>query len=139
MLPFEFVVDGPPVSYQTRGPQRKERLEAWKTKVRSAAREKWPIKVEPLRTGLKLIVTYYHDGIAVRIDNDNMIKPIQDALNGFVYEDDRQITDTQVRKTDINGSFRVRGMSPVLAEGFCRGNEFIHVRIEVAPRHEELP
>ena len=68
-----------------------------------------------------------------------MIKPIQYALNDLIYEDDRQITDTEVRKTDINGSFRVRGMSSVLAEGFCRGNEFIHVRIEVAPEHEELP
>jgi crossover junction endodeoxyribonuclease RusA len=43
-----------------------------------------------------------------------------------------------VRKTDLNGSFRVRGMSPVLAEGFCRGNEFLYVRVEVAPGHEEL-
>jgi crossover junction endodeoxyribonuclease RusA len=139
MLPFEFIVDGPPVSYQTRGPQRKERLEAWKTKVRSAASAKWTTKTAPLRANLKLIVTYYHDGVAVRIDNDNMIKPIQDALNNLIYEDDRQITDTQVRKTDINGSFRVQGMSPVLAKGFCRGNEFIHVRIEVAPAHEEIP
>jgi hypothetical protein len=73
------------------------------------------------------------------MDNDNMLKPIQDALNKLVYEDDQQITDTYVRKTDINGSFRVRGMSAVLAEGFCRGNEFLHIKVEQAPIHEELP
>jgi crossover junction endodeoxyribonuclease RusA len=72
------------------------------------------------------------------MDNDNMLKPIQDALNRLIYEDDRQITDTAVRKTDINGSFRVRGMSSVLAEGFCRGNEFLHIKVEHAPVHEEL-
>ncbi len=67
-----------------------------------------------------------------------MIKPIQDALNDLVYVDDRLITDTQIRKTDLNGSFRVRGMSAVLAEGFCRGNEFLYIRIEEAPNHQEL-
>lgn len=83
-------------------------------------------------------MTYYHDGPAVRIDNDNLLKPIQDALNRFVYEDDVQITDTQVRKTDLNGSFRVKGMSPILAEGFCSGKEFLHVRVEHAPSHEDI-
>lgn len=67
-----------------------------------------------------------------------MLKPIQDALIGLIYEDDRQITDIAVRKTDINGSFYVRGISPILAEGFSHGLEFLYVRIEVAPSHEEL-
>lgn len=135
MLPFEFIIDGPPVSHQTRNP---ERLRAWQFAVRVAAKQYWPVALPPLSTQLKLSVTYYHDGVAVRIDNDNMVKPIQDALIGLVYADDRQITDTQIRKTDINGSFRVRGMSPVLAEGFCRGHEFLYIRIESAPDHEEL-
>ena len=135
MLPFEFTVDGPPVSHQTRHAQR---LHAWKQAVRDAAALRWPTGTRPIRSRLKLTVTYYHDGVSVRLDNDNLVKPIQDALNGLIYEDDRQITDTVVRKTDLNGSFRVRGMSLVLAEGFCRGNEFLYVRIEAAPGHEEL-
>ena len=135
MFSFEFIVDGPPVSHQTRRPSR---LLAWKQTVRAAAVRRWPVGAPPVRTQLKISVTYYHDGVAIRMDNDNMIKPIQDALNGVVYEDDRQITDTQVQKTDINGSFRVRGMSPVLAEGFIKGSEFLHIRIEIAPSHEEV-
>lgn len=135
MLPFEFIVDGPPISYQTR---RAERLRAWKQAVRNAAAYRWPQAVAPLKVRLKMTVCYYHDGVMVRIDNDNMVKPIQDALNGLIYEDDRQITDIQVRKTDINGSFRIRGMSPVLAEGFVKGKEFLHIVIERAPNHEEL-
>lgn len=104
MFPFEFIVDGPPVSHQTRRPTR---LLAWKQTVRAAAARRWPAGTAPVKIQLKIAVTYYHDGVAVRMDNDNMVKPIQDALNGLVYEDDHQITDTQVRKTDINGSFRV--------------------------------
>jgi crossover junction endodeoxyribonuclease RusA len=135
MLPFEFTVDGPPVSHQTRNTAR---LRMWQQTVRVAATRRWPAGTQPVTERLRFTVTYYHDGVSVRIDNDNLIKPIQDALNGLVYEDDRQITDTHVRKTDLNGSFRVRGMSPVLAEGFCRGNEFLYVRVELAPGHEEL-
>lgn len=134
MLPFEFIVDGPPVSHQTR---RAARLQAWKQTVRTAAARRWPNGTLPVKVALKISVSYYHDGVAVRMDNDNMVKPIQDALNGLLYDDDRQITDTYIRKTDINGSFRVRGMSPVLAEGFVKGTEFLHVRIEAAPDHEE--
>jgi crossover junction endodeoxyribonuclease RusA len=87
---------------------------------------------------VSIAVTYYHDGPAVRIDNDNLVKPVQDALNGLVYEDDNLITDTNLRKTDLNGRFQVRGMSAVLAEGFCKGEEFLHIRIEAAPDHGEL-
>ena len=135
MLPFEFIVDGPPVSHQTHNPVR---LRTWQMTVRAAAMQYWLVGLPPVASRLKLAVTYYHDGVTVRIDNDNMLKPIQDALIGLVYVDDRQITDTQIRKTDINGSFRVRGMSAVLAEGFCRGNEFLYIRVELAPDHEEF-
>ncbi|MBC8161606.1 MAG: RusA family crossover junction endodeoxyribonuclease [Roseiflexaceae bacterium] len=135
MLPFEFIVDGPPVSHQTRNSQR---LREWQQRVRAAAQLRWPTNTAPIDLPLQINVTYYHDGVAVRIDNDNLLKPIQDALNTLIYEDDRQITDTRVRKTDLNGSFRVRGMSAVLAEGFCRGNEFLYVRIELAPSHGEF-
>ena len=135
MILFEFVIDGPPVSHQTRNAQR---LRAWQQAVRTAAQRRWPATTAPIVVRLSIAVTYYHDGVAVRIDNDNLVKPIQDALNGLIYEDDRQITDTRIRKTSLDGSFRVRGMSPVLAEGFCRGNEFVYVRVELAPDHEEI-
>jgi crossover junction endodeoxyribonuclease RusA len=72
------------------------------------------------------------------MDNDNLVKPIQDALNALVYADDGLITDTSLRKTDLNGRFQVRGMSPILAEGFCSGEEFLHIRIEAAPDHGVL-
>lgn len=135
MLPFEFIVAGPPISHQTR---RSLRLQTWKHTVRTVALRHWPQDAPPLKMGLKLTVCYYHDGVSVRIDNDNMVKPIQDALIDLVYEDDRQITDVQVRKTDINGSFHVRGMSPVLAAGFINGKDFLYIRVELAPSHEEL-
>ncbi len=135
MLPFEFIVAGPPVSHQT---HNRARLEEWRSAVRQQALVRWPPGDIPNNTAVQITITYYHDGPAVRMDNDNLAKPIQDALNGLVYLDDRLITDTRLRKTDLNGSFRVRGMSPVLAEGFCRGEEFLHITVELAPDHGDL-
>jgi Holliday junction resolvase RusA-like endonuclease len=77
MLPFEFVVDGPPMSYQTRNTAR---LRTWQQTVRAAAAQRWPSEASPVMDQLRLMVTYYHDGVTVRIDNDNLLKPIQDLL-----------------------------------------------------------
>jgi crossover junction endodeoxyribonuclease RusA len=85
---------------------------------------------------LKITLTYYHEGQAVRIDTDNMVKPIQDALIGLVYEDDRWITDAEIRKTSIDGAFRIRRYSLVLLKAFWSGEEFLHIVIDRAPSHE---
>ena len=83
-------------------------------------------------------MVYYHERPAVLIDHDNMVKPIQDALAGLVYRNDRQITDAQTRKTNIDGRFRLRRISPVYARAFGSGKQFVYIRIEEAPNHEEL-
>jgi len=134
-LPFEFVVAGPPVSAQARD---RRRLAAWKRTVKSAAVASWPKQQKPVTEPTRLTVCYYHDRIAIRLDNDNLVKPIQDALIGVVYMDDRLITDTTLRKTCVDGAFRVRGLSSVLAKGFESGREFLHVIVDLAPNHEDF-
>src|SRR5216684_4879413 len=98
MLPFEFTVAGPPVSHQTKNAAR---LQQWKAEIIGAARLRWPAQDPPEDGAIQITVVYYHDGPSARLDNDNMVKPIQDALIGVVYRDDCQITDTKVRKTDL--------------------------------------
>ena len=80
MDPFEFFVEGPPLSQQTRNPRK---LREWKEYVRAEAAKLWPTQA-PLEVALKLTVVYYHERQSVSIDHDNMIKPIQDALAGLV-------------------------------------------------------
>jgi hypothetical protein len=132
--PFEFFVEGPPLSQQTRNPRR---LREWKEYVRAEATKLWPAQA-PVEIPLKLTVVYYHERPSVSIDHDNMIKPIQDALAGLIYKNDRQITDAQTRKTNIDGRFRLRRLSAVYARAFGGGREFVYIRIEEAPSHEEL-
>jgi Holliday junction resolvase RusA-like endonuclease len=130
MLPFEFTVKGPPLSHQTRD---KRKLAAWRRKVRRIAKTLWAHP--PLSIPLKVTVTYYHEGNAVWIDNDNMIKPILDALNKLVYVDDRIIVDIYVRKTSIDNEIYARWESLILLKAFSDGVEFLHVTIDSAPDH----
>lgn len=138
MLPFEFIVTGKPVSHQAKD---RKRVQAWKLEVRDAAEACWKLG-KPIGDHVRVVITHYYDAVPgyedTVPDSDNIVKPVRDALNGLIYVDDYQVTDFVSRRRNLNGSFRVKGMSPVLAEGFCKGEEFLHVRIEVAPNPEEL-
>jgi crossover junction endodeoxyribonuclease RusA len=127
---LEFIVQGRPLSQQSKN---RAKLNEWKNKVAQAAKAKWPNN--PLDTHLELTVTFYHEGSDVVLDNDNMIKPIADAMNKIIYADDGCITDHQLRKSSIDGPIVARRVSLVLLEGFSIGNEFIHVVIREAPDH----
>jgi crossover junction endodeoxyribonuclease RusA len=138
MLPFEFVVIGKPISYQTK---ERKRLQAWREEVRQVAETCWDKKT-PIGDSIKVIITHYYDtpyGEESAVpDSDNIVKPIRDALNGVIYVDDYQITDFISRRRNLNGSFRIRGISPALAQGFSSGQEFLHIRIEAAPDPKDL-
>jgi len=85
---------------------------------------------------IMLKVTYFYDRVAM--DVDNIVKPIQDALEGLVYFDDNQVTDVLSRKRNLSGDFAIENVSEVLAEGLSRGNEFLYIIVEQAPNQEVL-
>jgi crossover junction endodeoxyribonuclease RusA len=62
-------------------------------------------------------------------DRDNLLKPIQDALQGIVYRNDHQIRGTTSNWRNINGRFTIRYLSLPLAQAFSAGDEFLHIRI----------
>lgn len=124
MLPFEFIIEGPPVSLQTKN---RARLRQWKTDVANAARLKIPANTAPVQGEVEIKITNYYEGSCP--DVDNIIKPIQDALAGIVYEDDDQVVETGSRKKDINGAYKIRGASSVIIEGFVNRNEFLHIKV----------
>lgn len=88
-------------------------------------------------TGLVMLqVTYFYDSVAM--DVENIVKPIQGALIGLACVDDNQVTDVLVRKRDLLDNFRVENMTSILAEGFARGSEFLHIVVINAPDQEVL-
>jgi Holliday junction resolvase RusA-like endonuclease len=127
MLPFEFIIPGPPRSQQTR---HRVQLRTWKDAVREAASRRWPVGAVPVSSEIRIVVQYFHEKPRTLIDGDNLLKPIQDALIGLVYDDDRQIIDAVTQKRPIDDPFFVRYISMVLAEGFAQGDEFVYVRVE---------
>ena len=132
MFPFEFVITGPPISLQTKN---RKRLQDWKIEVRQAAELSWNSENKPCKDRLTISITYFYDTESP--DVDNIIKPIQDALIGLIYEDDSQIVSAKCTKKDINNSYRIRRISPVLAMAFIKGDDFLHIKISL-PHNEEV-
>jgi len=124
MLPFEFVVEGPPVSQQTR---RRDRLPPWRAVIRAAAEARWPAEDVPVEQQISVEITHFFEGAPA--DVDNIVKPIFDALKGFVFVDDSQVTDLSSRGLNISGPYTVDLSSSVLTEALANGREFLHVRI----------
>jgi crossover junction endodeoxyribonuclease RusA len=80
-FPFEFVVEGTPVSLQTARP---ESLHQWKTRIVEASR---PVLPEGhFATDNPLAVTlYYFPSDRMAGDIDNIVKPILDAMSRHIY------------------------------------------------------
>lgn len=72
-------------------------------------------------------------------DRDNLAKPVLDAMQGVVYDNNRRVKRVDVEWCDIEGSYVVRRMSPVVARALSAGREFLWVRVSVhAPRKDLL-
>jgi crossover junction endodeoxyribonuclease RusA len=133
MLPFEFIVDGPPVSQQAR---RAEKIVAWKVNVKSKAQERWPKDTPPVDQDVSIEITHFFEGAPA--DVDNIAKPILDAIKGLVYVDDRQVSDLVCRRRPLRGPYRAEPVSTTLAEGLTGNREFLHIRIIAAPEDGQL-
>ena len=111
-------------------------LEAWKAPVRFACLAARRLN-EPLSdASVALRVTFYREPALG--DLDNLLKPIVDALQGIAYHNDRQISDLSGRRRDIDQSFKVRYMSPVLAMAFSDGRQFVHIEVWRDPDQERV-
>ena len=88
---------------------------------------------------LKCTIMYFFEGSDAPLDDDNMVKPIRDALNRLVYNDDEQSRHSHTVQVSINEAFRVRGAPRILLNAFSVGVEFVYVRIEDAPAETSLP
>jgi crossover junction endodeoxyribonuclease RusA len=98
--------------------------------IRARSKKVWsepPVDVE-----LAVYVTYFHPG-GWKLDLDNMVKPIVDAVTGVVWVDDKQLVDLHPARRDLDGRYEVRGISMVVAEGFASGEPFVHIKVTAPP------
>ncbi|MGW5160215.1 RusA family crossover junction endodeoxyribonuclease [Nonomuraea wenchangensis] len=124
MPSVEFIVDGVPVSAQTKNQALKA---AYRKKAAQYAQDAMsglsPYAV-PVRLDVKMFLLR-----GMQPDNDNVTKLLQDILEGIVYENDRQIHDTVLMRRDIDEPFRLIGVSPLLARALTGNHPFMYVRV----------
>lgn len=133
MIPFEFTIKGPPISHQAKSRSQQR----WKAAVAAAATAKVAPGNAPTVDDVAIRITYYYEGDAP--DVDNIIKPIQDALIGIVYDDDSQVVQAVSSRARIDGSFTIRGASAELLLAFSNRDAFVHVQVCAPPDMSVLP
>jgi Holliday junction resolvase RusA-like endonuclease len=134
MAVVEFIVEGSPVSHQTRN---KRALGKWKGQVRAAAARAW--SQLPMTGLLQCTIVHFFAGPDASLDDDNMVKPIRDAMNGLVYTDDRQIRHSYHAQLSNDGRYQIKGGSKVVVDALREGKVFVYIRIEDAPADPQLP
>jgi crossover junction endodeoxyribonuclease RusA len=125
MRPFELLISKRPVSFQTK---RRKNLQAWKNFVRAEASKVWNAADLPVSSPfLRCVIVYLCDSAPA--DIDNIIKPIQDALVGLVFEDDFLGSDVDSHRRFLADPIDVASLPPLLQAGVAKGEECVYVRI----------
>ena len=104
-------------------------------RVTAAARAAWPDDKSPMTGDVEVYISEFSE--YATSDRDNMAKPVLDAMQGVVYENDKQVKNVHIEWCDIGGSYVVRYMSPIVAAALSVGKEFLWVRVSAhAPRKD---
>ena len=127
-FPFEFVIEGTPVSLQASGRSR----EAWKTRVKGASLDKLPDQ-HVVYDGSVAVEIFYFPSSEMVGDIDNIVKPILDALCRHVYFDDRQVVRVVVQKFEPDQPAAFSNPSAVLMSTLVGTRPITYVRITDSP------
>ncbi len=138
-LPFEFIVDGSPVSQQAKKASRRR---AWQARVSQAASAPWSSH-GAVAGDVAVAINYFcSDPWADRrdsLDVDNVPKPILDALRGIVYIDDKQVIDVECHRRNLHDDLRWDGATAVLYPHMSRTDPFLHILVAAADARELFP
>ncbi len=122
MTHLEFLIPRRPLSLQAKS----KSLQAWKAFVRGEAAKAWTGST--LRSGdLHLTLIYLCDESPP--DVDNIIKPIQDAMVGLVFDDDSQIADVESHRRFLNGTFDLTALPQLVLAGVASQKECVYVSV----------
>lgn len=128
---LEFVVVGTPISNQQSTPNGRKNLTSWRKKVIAEATAVWGTKTPlPSSQPLKVILINFYGGTKSSVDLDNMLKPILDAMQSIVYDDDRQFSQAEITHASITAVFQIVGAASIIIHTIHAGKPFVFVRIE---------
>ena len=124
IIPFEFLIPRRPVSLQTK---KKENLQVWKNFVRVEAQKLWKDRSIIKQGDLQLTLVYLCDDFPA--DTDNIIKPIQDALVGLVFEDDSLVSDVESHRRFMSDPIEIKSLPSLLQRAVITGKECVYVKV----------
>lgn len=128
-FPFEFIVDGTPVSLQAKRP---ESVREWKARIVAASNAGLP--EGHFATADRLAVTlYYFPAAPMQGDIDNIVKPILDAMCKHIYLDDRQVERLLIQKFEPDNIFVFASPSSALADALNRAKPTLYIRLSDNP------
>ncbi|WP_419839907.1 RusA family crossover junction endodeoxyribonuclease [Candidatus Poriferisodalis sp.] len=119
---IEFVVVGTPRSHRARSRSQ------WQATVKNAV----PAHVGVLAGALRLRIDFFFED-TTDLDADNIIKSIQDALEGIVYVDDEHVVDVCARKINQQHLPPIIDPSTMLSDALAlRPGDFVYIRVATA-------
>jgi hypothetical protein len=126
---FELLIRKRPVSNQT---QNKINRREWIRLVNEEAQKVWTGSSPIKDANLQLTLIYLcrgNYGDRDLLDTDNIIKPIQDALNELVYEDDKLVSDVESHRRFLSELIDITNLPLLLQEGVIIGEECVYVKV----------
>ena len=119
---IEFVVVGTPRSHRARSRSQ------WQATVKKAV----PAHAGVLAGALRLRIDFFFED-TTDLDADNIIKSIQDALEGIVYVDDEYVVDVCARKINQQRLPPIIEPSTTLSDALdLRPGDFVYIRVATA-------
>jgi Holliday junction resolvase RusA-like endonuclease len=119
---FEFLIPRRPVSTNN-----DKRRQEWIRLVNKEAKKFWTGSSPIKDANLQLTLIYLcRDNPP---DTDNIIKPIQDALNELVYEDDKLVSDVESHRRFLSEPIDITNLPLLLQEGVIIGEECVYVKV----------
>jgi Holliday junction resolvase RusA-like endonuclease len=101
--PIWFLVEGNPLPKQSyrstkSGGYTPARVKAWQNEVAWKAKEAMQNANREIITGSVSVIYIFVRENRRKVDYNNLCKPVDDAMNGIVFEDDSQIINAYVMK-----------------------------------------
>ncbi|MBX3568355.1 MAG: RusA family crossover junction endodeoxyribonuclease [Rhizobiaceae bacterium] len=127
-FPLEIVVSGTPVSLGASARSRAVWKEFLKTASRPLLAEGHWATVAPIS-----VTVFYFPAEPMEGDIDNIVKPILDAFNNWIYSDDHQVERVVVQKFEPNRIFVFGSASETLADVIAAEKPKLYIRISTDP------
>ncbi len=119
----DFVVRGTPISQRSTNAKKR-----WQQQVHDAAPDLPKLLTGPLRVR----IDFFFAG-ATDVDTDNIIKPIQDALEDAVYRDDKTVVDVCARSINLQDLPMMVAVPSVLLAALSEPpSDFVFIRVGAA-------